>query len=83
MTKRKETEDETDVKYEQGQKVYCPRQFDIFVSSVLLRFKPQGNKARLACHCWVESGTIQGRGCPSYVKEGLSPALYIYGSLGL
>lgn len=59
-----------------GNLIFC-------VSSILLRFKPPGNKARLACQCWVESGTIRGQGCPSDVKEGLSPALYFYGSLGL
>lgn len=51
-------------------------------SSVPLRFKPAGNKAKLACQCWVEGGTIQGQGCPSDVKEGMIPALYFYGSLG-
>lgn len=59
-----------------GKLIFC-------VYFVMLRFKPPGNKARLACECWVESDTIQGQGCPSDVKEGLSPALYFYGSLGL
>lgn len=59
----------------QGNLIFC-------ASSVLLRFKPPGNKAKPGCQCWVESGTIQGQGCPSDVKEGLSSALYFYGSMG-
>lgn len=30
----------------------------------------------------VESGTIQGQGCLSDVKKGLSSSLYVYSSLG-
>lgn len=48
----------------QGNLIFC-------ASSVLLRFKPPGNKAKPGCQCWVESGTIQGQGCPSDVKEGI------------
>lgn len=61
---------------DKAKKLTCPRQFfDIYIfcaPSVPLRFKPPGNKAKPGCQRWVESASIQGRGRPSDVKEGLS-----------
>lgn len=59
---------------DKAKKLTCPRRFDIFFAllSVPLRFKPPGNKAKPGCQRWVESATVQGRGRPSDVKEGLS-----------
>lgn len=61
---------------DKAKKLTCPRRFDIFsffaLPSVPLRFKPPGNKAKPGCQRWVENATIQGRGRPSDVKEGLS-----------